>query len=230
MPIISGINGAVYHFAELTNTATAGTITYGPNSIISTIINFKSTGYEAGHFLTITNSSTTAGLNNNGYWTVSAVTTGAVGSFMTISQTLSTGCDTGTPTIAEKEPGIEKLGFHNWTIDYKAEMYDATNFNDSSGGRTYVASITDWNATADKFFLSTGGNLTDWIGGTKKIRFFTKYVETPTTANTAQYWEGDANIVGVGINTPVDALITSTINFQGRSALTSTIRATPWTT
>lgn len=230
MAIITGINGAVYHFAELTKTAVGGDIVYAPNAIISSAINFKTTGFEAGHFLTITNSSTTAGGDNNGYWTVSAVTTGAVGSQMTIVQTLSTGTDTGTPTIAEKEPGIEKMGFYNWTLNYTNEIYDATNFYDSSGGRTYVAGITDWNATAEKYFLSTGGNLEDWIGDTVKIRFFMKYVSTPTTANTAQYFEGDAIVRGISQATPVDALITSTLNFQGISALTETIRARAWTT
>lgn len=226
MAIITGINGAVYHFAGLTNTAGEGDITYGPNAIISPTIDWQSTGYEAGHFLTITNSSTTAGGDNNGYWTVSAVSSGT----MTISETMSTGCDTGTPTIAEKEPGIEKAGFFNWTLDYKNEIFDATNFKESSGGRSYIAAITDWNASAEKYFLSTGGNLEDWLGDTVKIRLFTKYVQNPETTNTAAYWYGDAIMNGINQNTPVDALITSTLNFQGIGALAHTVRATAWTT
>ena len=230
MGVISGINGAVYHFAEMTHTATAGDIVYGPNSIISSVINFKTTGYEAGHFLTITNSSTTAGGNNNGYWTVSAVTTGVVGSYLTIVQTLSTGCDTGSPTIAEKEPGIEKMGFYNWTIEYKTEEYDSTNFYESSGGRSFISGITDWTASADKYFLSTGGNLVDWLGNTVKARFFNQYVANPETTNTAQYLQGDTKVLGINFNSPVDALITSTITFRGVGALTPVVRATAWTT
>lgn len=226
MGIISGINGAVYHFAELSNTAAVNDINYGPHAIVSSAIDFQSTGYEAGHFITITNSSATTANNNNGYWTVSAVSSGT----MTIVQTLSTGTDTGTPTIAEKEPGIEKMGFYNWTINYNVEEYDASNFKESSGGRSYISGISDWTASADKYFLSTGGNLLDWMGDTVKVRFFNQYVANPGTTNTAQYLQGDTKVLGINFNSPVDALITSTLNFRGAGALTPVIRATPWTT
>lgn len=224
MAVISGINGAVYHFQELSNTAVVNDITFGPNAIISSAIDFESTGYEAGHFIAVTNATATG---NIGIYTATAVSSGTI----TVSETIATtGTDTGTPTIAESAPGIEKAGFYNWTLTYNNEIFDATNFYDSSGGRTYIAGITDWNATADKYFLSSGGNLVDWLGDTVKVRFFTKYVSSPTTADTAQYMEGDAIVSGWNANSPVDALITSTLNFQGDGTLTPTIRARAWTT
>lgn len=233
MAIISGVNGAVYHFAELGTTAAEGVVTYTTAGIetpaTTAAINFESIGFEVGHFITIAGSATTAGANNNGYFTVSAVTTNSMDITEAAAQ-FSTGCDTGTPTISEKEPGIEKMGFYNWTLNYNNEIYDATNFKDSSGGRTYVAGITNWDATADKYFLSTGSSLNSWVNTTVKARFFMKYVATPTTGDTAQYFEGDTIVKGIGVNTPVDALVSQTVTFQGKGALTETLRSTPWTT
>ena len=224
MAIITGINGAVYHFQQLSNTAAVNDIIFGPNAIVSSAIDFQSTGYEAGHFIAVTNATATG---NIGIYTATAVSSGTI----TVSEALATtGTDTGTPTIAESAPGKEKMGFFNWTLNYNNEIYDATHFYESSGGRSYVAGLTDWSATAEKYFLSTGGNLEDWLGDTVKIRLFMKYVANPTTTDTAQYWEGDAIMQGISQTTPVDALITSTLNFQGVSALTETIRGRAWTT
>ena len=131
----------------------------------------------------------------------------------------------------ETEPGTEKGGFYNWTLNYNNEIFDATNFKDSSGGKQFVASITNWNASADKYFIPADTTGIEGLANTiVKARFFTKYVASPSTGDTAHYYEGDALMTGYSVNTPVDALISGTINFQGRGALTPKVRATAWTT
>lgn len=225
MPVISGINGAVYEYQGLSFACSSGDVTYGPNTIISASQNFHSTGttgFEKGHIIALT-----TGMNT-GYYTVSSVSSGTI----TVSETIATTGDDNTTglSINEREPGIERCGFYNWTLNYNVEVLDGTNFCESSGGRIRITNITDWDAAADKYFLSTGVNLEDWATATKYIRLFTKYVGIPETTNTAHYFSGQVIVSGVSITAPVDALISQTITFQGVGALTENVRATAWTT
>jgi len=132
-------------------------------------------------------------------------------------------CTTGTVYT-------EEVGFYNWTLDYKIDLFDTTAFDTSSGGRSYIKNITSWTAKADKYFLSTGNNLNNWLGDTVKARFFLNYVAVPSTGDPSQYYKGDTIITGIDIGTPVDALITQGISFQGVGALDLATQTTEWST
>ena len=122
----------------------------------------------------------------------------------------------------------EGIGFYNWTVNYKVDMFDATAFDTASGGRAYIPSITSWTASADKYFLSTGNPPDSWLGETVKARFFMKYVASPSSTDAARYYEGNTIVTGIDQGTPVDALITQNIGFQGVGALTLATKTTAW--
>lgn len=234
MSEISGINGAVYYNASLTDTAlvnsivfdagTTGavdqTITSSTDNGATGIIDFETRGYKADMLITVTGASTGG---NNRIFTVNAVSSGA----LTVNEAVSTGTDTGTPVFTETDPGIEKCGFYNWTINYISGIHETTAFCNSSGGKNFIPSVTEWSATADKYFLTTD-TLDDWLGTEVKVRFFTKYVAIPTTGSPAQYWQGDMLVTGIDETTPVDALVTQGLSFQGKGALTLTTKTTAW--
>jgi len=240
MAVISGENGAVYFNAEITDTATGGNITFyststglTSNTIVSSsgttgYINFETREYSAGMLVTISGCSTggTPDVSaNNRTFTISAVSSGQ----LEVSETVTSGNDTtGNPTFTEAEPGIEVLGFYNWSLSYSGDVLETTNFDNSSGGRNYIPGLTSWTATADKHFLTANNEIDDWIGGTREIRLFLNYVATPSSTDSSQYWKGDTVVTGIDETTPVDALVTQSISFQGDKALTLKTQTDPW--
>jgi len=239
MAVISGVNGAVFWNEEITHNAAAYSITFtsGTNEIKSTtdggvapanIINFQTTGYKKGMLFTL--SGATAA-NNNRTFTLKTVNSGVMIVDEAVISSVSSGLtDLNAITFLEAEPGYEEAGFYNWAVSYKVDIYDATAFDTSSGGRSYIPSITSWTAKADKYFLSTGNSVDEWLGDTVKARFFMNYASTPSGSNIAKYYEGNTIITGIDQGTPVDALITQGISFQGIGALTLATRDTGWST
>jgi len=236
MAVISGVNGAVYWNEGLTSIAIPDSISFSTgNEIISStgngaassgILNFVDEGYKEGMLITLSNAATTE--NNRTFTIVEPVTSGTITVSSGEGLVTSTGDASTGITFLEAEPGYEEAGFYNWAIDYKIDLFDATAFDTSSGGRSYVPSITSWTAKADKYFLSTGNAVNDWLGDTVKARFFLNYVAIPSTGDASQYYEGNTIVTGINIGTPVDALITQGISFQGVGALTLTTRTTAW--
>ncbi|MBA7526144.1 hypothetical protein ES705_18305 [subsurface metagenome] len=131
-------------------------------------------------------------------------------------------------TFTEWEPGIEVLGFYNWTLSQSADALETTNFDNSSGGRNYIPGLTGWTATADKHFLTADNEIDDWVGQTCEIRLFTKYVAVSTSSDPSIYWKGDTVVTSLDMTTPVDALITQSISFQGDRSLTLKTQTDPW--
>jgi len=234
MPEISGENGAVYFNEGLTDTAVAGTITFdsgngGPTdqTITSSTgtgevkINFEQRGYSVGMLVTV---SGTSGTVNDRIFTINAVSCGV----LTVDEAVTSGTDSGTPKFTEAEPGIPVLGFYNWTLSYTGDVLDTTDFDDSSGGRSYIPGLTSWTVTADKHFLTTNNEVDDWVGQTCEIRLFINYVATPSASSPSQYWKGDTIVTGLDETTPVDALVDQSISFQGDKALTLKTQTDPW--
>ena len=99
----------------------------------------------------------------------------------------------------------------SWTLSRKADLYDSTNFDDSSGGRSYVAGFTDWNGTFEGFYSS--GN-TAVPGDTV---YLTLKATTTGNANV-----GSAILTGMDIGVGVDGLVTQSYTFQGTGSLANT--------
>lgn len=238
MAEISGENGAVYYNEELTDMAVASTIAFDSVTTGATdqtitsstaggstgvLIDFETRGYVAGMLVTVSGATSTG---NNRIFTINTVSSGV----LTVNEAVSsgTGTDTGTPAFTEAEPGIPVLGFFNWTLSYTGDVLETTNFDDSSGGRSYIAGLTGWTATAEKHFLSDVRETEDWLGTAVEIRLFTKYVATPTTGAPSQFWDGDTVVTGFDETTPVDALISQSISFQGDKALALRTQTQAW--
>lgn len=236
MTILSGENGAIYFNEELTDTATTGSIEYSSTTggyfITSStndgaapggVIDFETDGWEAGMLFTLSNSST-GFVGNDRIFTITAVSSGV----LTVAESVTTGVEIGTPTFTEAEPGIEVLGFYNWTLSYSGDALEMTSFSNSSGGRNYIPGLTSWTLTAESYFLSTGVEQSDWVGATVEIRPFINYVATPSTDDVCNYWKGDTVVVSLDINTPVDAIVNQSISFQGDGELEFKAQTQAW--
>lgn len=227
MAEMSGENGAVYFNEELTVDAPAANdISYSTanSTITSATIKFGATGegFKAGMLFDLSECGHTA---NERIYTIDSISSGEI----TVVEAISSGgTDTGTPVFTEEEPGIPVLGFFNWALSYTGDALETTDFDDSSGGRSYIPGVTSWTATAEKHFLTANNEVDDWVGETCEIRLFTKYVAISTASDNSQYWKGDTVVTGLDMTTPVDALINQSISFQGDKALTFKIQTDPW--
>jgi len=234
MAELSGENGAVYYNEELVSTGSTGTLVFTTGKTITScggVLNFADEGYTTGMLVTLsgctynlgsTDAATTA---NNRTFTINVVSTESI----TVAEAMvAADAEAGTVTFEEAEPGIPVLGFFNWTVSYAGDVLETTDFDDSSGGRSYIAGLTSWTATAEKHFLSTVREVEDWVGTAVEIRLFTKYVAVSTASNFSQYWKGDTVVTGFDMTTPVDALINQSISLQGDRALTLKTQIDPW--
>jgi len=246
MAVISGENGAVYFNEGLTDPALANSITFdkgGTGLTDQTItsstdhgatgkINFENEGYTTGMLVTLSGCSTGGDPDfsaNNRTFTINTVSSGV----LTVNEAVTTGTDTtGVITFLEEEPGVEVLGFYNWALSYTGDALEITNFDNSSGGRNYIPGLTSWTATADKYFLTADNEVDDWVGGTCELRLFLNYVVqttgAPSTGSPSQYWKGDTVVTGLDETTPVDALVTQSISFQGDNTLILKTQTQPW--
>ena len=226
MAAISGENGAVYWNEELTDTATSGTLVFSTGKTISSCgdaINFATEGYSSGMLVTVSGCVTSTG--NNRIFTITDVTAGV----LTVSEAVlaATELSTGV-TFTEADPGVEVIGFYNWSLSYAGDVLETSNFSDSSGGRTYVPGLTGWTVTADKYFQTVDTELDEWLGQTCEVRCFLNYVATPSTGSPSQYWDGDTVVTGLDHTTPRDSLVTRNISFQGDKALTLKTQTQAW--
>ena len=97
----------------------------------------------------------------------------------------------------------------SWTLTYKADLYDSTNFDDSTGGRSYVSGFTDWSGSFEGFY-STGNTAVPGTTGTVTLK---------TTTGTAGLFYGNIIVVGMDVATGVDGLVTQSYSFQGTGTL-----------
>jgi len=99
----------------------------------------------------------------------------------------------------------------NWSLSYTAELYDSTNFDDSTGGKSYVSGFTGWSGSFDGF-MSTGNTAIPGSTGTIILR---------SSTGTVGVWSGSCILTGMDITTAVDGLVTQSYTFQGTGALTA---------
>lgn len=245
MAEISGENGAVYFNEEITNTATSGTLVFSTGGTIESstacgttsgpFIDFETEGYVTGMLVTVSgctkdvpSSGTTTG--NNRIFTITGVSTSTL-TVSTSETVVGANPEASTGVIFEEaEPGIQVLGFFNWALSHTGDVLETTDF-DSTGGRSYIAGLTGWTATADKHFLTANNEVDDWVGTAVEIRLFLNYLSstsTPSTGSPSRYWKGDTIVTGIDETTPVDALVDESISFQGDGALTLKTQTRPW--
>jgi len=230
MSEISGENGAVFWNRELTDTAAGNNIYFNTaKTIISTgdAINFETEGYSTGMMVTV--SGCTDSTANNRIFTIAGVDAG----ILTVLEAVTTQePEAGTVVFTEAEPGIQVGGFYNWSLSLTADALETTNFSGSTGNRTYIPGLKGWTASAEKHFL-TANNVVDstgapWWNNTVEIRFFTKYVASPSASDQAQYFRGDTVVTGIDHTTPVDTLVTQSVSFQGDKGIALVTESDAW--
>ncbi len=232
MSEISGENGAVFWNEELTNTSTSGTVYF--NATAKTIIssggdiNFLASRYSTGMLVTV--SGCTGEAANNRIFTFSVVTSGQVTVLETVTDSEP---EANAVVFTEAEPGIQVGGFYNWTLSLTADALETTNFSGSTGNRTYIPGLKGWTASAEKHFLTTN-NVVDstgrpWWNSTVEIRFFTKYVASPSASDQSQYFRGDTVVTGIDQTTPVDTLVTQSVSLQGDKGIALVTESDAWT-
>jgi len=200
-----------------------GTLTFNDNSpSADTIVGAGSLIASAG-FLASDTFNVSGTTSNDGSYTIasvsaSTITVGASSTLVNQSSVAS--------TILDATPGTALAGFYNWTINYKADLYDTTAFEDS-GTRTYIGGMKDWGGTAEKYYM-TSDSRASWVGSTVHVRFFMKYEATPNASSAARYIEGSAVVTATNTTTPVDGVIGQSLTFQGKGALAIVTRTTAW--
>lgn len=94
-----------------------------------------------------------------------------------------------------------------WTVDYNAELLDASNFDESSGGRSYVAGIPGWSGSFNAYYTSGNAAVVPGTSGAAVFR-------TSATGDADLYY-GGIILMSMSIGTPVDGLVTQNYTFQG---------------
>jgi len=97
----------------------------------------------------------------------------------------------------------------SWTLSYTGDALETTNFDDSSGGRTYIAGLTGWSGSLEALY-STGNTVVPCSSGALILR---------TSTGTAGVWAGTALMTAMDITTPRDGLVTQGYTFQGTGLL-----------
>ncbi|MHA1304739.1 MAG: hypothetical protein ACTSPI_13665 [Candidatus Heimdallarchaeaceae archaeon] len=99
----------------------------------------------------------------------------------------------------------------SWTINYVADAPETTNFDDSSGSRTYIPGLKSWSGSFDCLY-STANTA---IPGTTGNAIF------KTSTGTVGVWSGGIIITSMDITTPRDGLVTQSYSFQGSGVLSA---------
>jgi len=100
----------------------------------------------------------------------------------------------------------------SWTLSYAGDALETTNFDNSTGGRSYIAGLTGWSGSYDALY-STGNTAVPGSTGTITLK---------SSTGTAVSWNGGIIITGMDIGTPVDGIVTQSYTFQGSGALATT--------
>ena len=99
----------------------------------------------------------------------------------------------------------------SWTISYTGDVLETTDFDDSTGGRSYIAGLTGWSGSYDCNY-STGNTRVPNNTGTAYFR---------TSTGVSGVWSGTIFITGMDVSTPVDGIITQSYTFQGSGVLSA---------
>ena len=102
---------------------------------------------------------------------------------------------------------------HSWTLSYAGDTLETTDFDDSSGGRSYIAGITSWSGSYDCYY-DTGNTKVPGNTGTIILR---------TTTGDSALFTGSIIITGMDVGDPVDGIATQSYTFQGTGVLGTTV-------
>jgi len=100
----------------------------------------------------------------------------------------------------------------SWSLSYAGDALETSNFDDSSGGRTYIPGLSGWSGSFDSLYSTSN---TAVPGSTGSITL-------KTTTGATGLWYGGIIITGMDVTTPRDGLVTQSYTFQGTGLLATT--------
>lgn len=98
-----------------------------------------------------------------------------------------------------------------WTINYVGGTHEITSFDNSTGGKAFLAGLKEWSGSYDCFY-STSNTTTPTTTGTINLK---------TSTGITGAWSGGIIITGMDVGTPVDGVVTQNYSFQGTGLLTA---------
>jgi len=118
--------------------------------------------------------------------------------------------------LAGKHGSVEltdaQLSVKNWTMSLVGDALETTNFDNSTGGRSYISGLTGWSGSFDCNY-STGNTALPGSTGTIICR---------TSTGAVGLFTGGIIITGMDITTAVDGVVTQSYSFQGTGAVATT--------
>lgn len=103
----------------------------------------------------------------------------------------------------------EMAGFYNWSLDVSADMEDSTTFQ-SNGWREFTPTLNGFNISAEAY----------WSDGTFTNRLTEEVVVSLYVNESSDLrYEGYAYITNNSIETPVEGLVSETVEFTGNGEL-----------
>jgi len=221
---IAGKTGALYYS---TATLRDTTISFAADTdrISDSKERMISAGFETSDKIVVTGAGEAG---NNDTWTVDEV--GAA--FLSVTGELTLEAAGNEITIKTAPDDAQLLGFFNWSFNQNVGVEEITDFDDTAGGsnnnKIYLPIIKDWTGTAEAYWLT--GAYDDFLGTQKWVRFFVKWVTTPSGENPSYYYEGMCDVTGVSTDEPIGGVVKQSITFQGDGVLTLVTRTTEWDT
>jgi len=97
----------------------------------------------------------------------------------------------------------------SWTLSRTGDALETTNFDGSSGGRTYIPGLTGWSGSFDCLY-STSNTVGSGSTGSLTMK---------RSTGATMGWTGNVIITGMDVTTPRDGLITQSYTFQGTGLL-----------
>lgn len=101
-------------------------------------------------------------------------------------------------------------GFYDWSVNENGDAEEATTFC-SDGAREYVPGLTDWDASASRYWL-TDAKFHDFVGKPVVMVFY-------LDEDNAIRYEGWGIMTGVSTDVSVDSLIEESVDMQGSGNL-----------
>lgn len=216
MAKLHGKTGAVYYGGWINAT----TISFAATTkIYDSAKLFVKSGFYPAQSITVSGST-----SNDGTYTIA---TGGVapGTLTVTASTIGNESAGDEVTIAANAPGTLGASFMNWEIEDTVDTHDVTDF-DSVDVHDFHVGLDKWTGTAERWVTDAAATTDAWVGTNKYMRFFVKYVASPSAGDPAYYHEGVALITNVRTSAPANDMLRQTITFEGRATLSAIVTKT----
>ncbi|GAI86490.1 unnamed protein product [marine sediment metagenome] len=110
----------------------------------------------------------------------------------------------GSVTLANAQ-----LSVKNWSMSLVGDALETTNFDNSTGGRSYIPGLKGWSGSFECNY-STGNTALPGSSGT---------IICKTSTGITGVFKGGIIITGMDVTTPIDGIVTQSYTFQGTGAV-----------